>query len=357
MGLFFEFNMKLSVFVVLLLAAAVSAKVIRLPFTHRPRTQGYTDEVLAIDAMGKQGFYKDLTAPVGAGSASLPLTNNNELDYTLQLGIGTPPQTFTIDPDTGSSNLWVSTTACQGCGFMHSFNASASSTYSNLHKSFQITYGSGFVSGNVGQDDVTIAGLRVKNVQFGAVSSAQGFNGAGIDGLMGLAYSSISSDDMPPVFDDIVAQNLVSQNLFSMFLSSEVSQPGELIFGGFCAGTTSSSFFFQKIVEKEWYVIESKKLLVGPTTASKINEHVTVNSNCQGNSNNPDITIEFENGKITLSPDQYIVQLQNQGQTECILGIQGASLGPFQYIWGDVPMRVAKCVAFDRANSQIGFAI
>merc|ERR1711916_412836 len=92
-----------------------------------------------------------------------------------------------------------------------------------------------------GQDDVTIAGLRVKNVQFGAVSSAQGFNGAGIDGLMGLAYSSISSDDMPPVFDDIVAQNLVSQNLFSMFLSSEVSQPGELIFGGFCAGTTSSS--------------------------------------------------------------------------------------------------------------------
>merc|ERR1711916_419381 len=114
-----------------------------------------------------------------------------------------------------------------------------------------------------GQDDVTIAGLRVKNVQFGAVSSAQGFNGAGIDGLMGLAYSSISSDDMPPVFDDIV-----SQNLFSMFLSSEVSQPGELIFGGFCAGTTSSSFFFQKIVEKEWYVIESKKLLVGSTTVA-----------------------------------------------------------------------------------------
>merc|ERR1712065_121492 len=314
---------------------------------------GYTDEVLAIDAMGKQGFYKDLTAPVGAGSASLPLTNNNELDYTLQLGIGTPPQMFTIDPDTGSSNLWVSTTACQGCGFMHSFNASASSTYSNLHKSFQITYGSGFVSGNVGQDDVTIAGLRVKNVQFGAVSSAQGFNGAGIDGLMGLAYSSISSDDMPPVFDDIVAQNLVSQNFFST-----------------------------PIVEKEWYVVKNEKItvngdtvsggflgekgivdsgtslfIVPPAAASKINEKVSVNSNCQGNSNNPDIVVEFSNGKITLSPDQYIVKLQNQGQTECILGIQGAQLGPFSSIFGDVVMRAAKCVAFDRANSQIGFAI
>merc|ERR1711916_420942 len=177
-----------------------------------------------------------------------------------------------------------------------------------------------------------------------------GFNGAGIDGLMGLAYSSISSDDMPPVFDDIVAQNLVSQNLFSMFLSSEVSQPGELIFGGFCAGTTSSSFFFTPIVEKEWYVVKNEKItvngdtvsggflgekgivdsgtslfIVPPAAASKINEKVSVNSNCQGNSNNPDIVVEFSNGRITLSPDQYIVKLQNQGQTECILGIQGGT--------------------------------
>merc|ERR1711916_154217 len=172
------------------------------------------------------------------------------------------------------------------------------------------------------------------------------------------------------------AQNLVSQNLFSMFLSSEVSQPGELIFGGFCAGTTSSSFFFTPIVEKEWYVVKNEKItvngdtvsggflgekgivdsgtslfIVPPAAASKINEKVS------GNSNYPDIVVGFSNGKITLSPDQYIVKLQNQGQTECILGIQGATLGPFSSIFGDVVMRAAKCVAFDRANSQIGFAI
>lgn len=41
------------------------------------------------------------------------------------------------------------------------------------------------------------------------------------DGIMGLAYQSISSDSATPVFANMVSQGLVSENVFSVYLSSE----------------------------------------------------------------------------------------------------------------------------------------
>lgn len=39
------------------------------------------------------------------------------------------------------------------------------------------------------------------------------------DGILGLAFQSLASDNVVPVFDNMVSQKLVSQNLFSVYLS------------------------------------------------------------------------------------------------------------------------------------------
>ena len=39
------------------------------------------------------------------------------------------------------------------------------------------------------------------------------------DGILGLAFQSIASDNVVPVFDMMVQQNLVSQQMFSVYLS------------------------------------------------------------------------------------------------------------------------------------------
>lgn len=91
---------------------------------------------------------------------------------------------------------------------------------------FNITYGSGSVSGFVGNDTVDIAGLKAERALFGQVTSISGisFLAAKFDGIFGMAWPSMSVVGMPLIFDILYQQGKIANNSFSMFFTKNPGQ-------------------------------------------------------------------------------------------------------------------------------------
>lgn len=124
--------------------------------------------------------------------------------YFITASVGTPAQNFVLVPDTGSSNLWVYASNCLSvpCLTHATYNSKKSSTYVENGEKFDITYGSGGVHGTVAQDVVNFGGAEA-TMQFGVVKTVSGaaFYVSQLDGILGLAYGTISVDNLPTFVD------------------------------------------------------------------------------------------------------------------------------------------------------------
>src|SRR3989338_8082012 len=192
--------------------------------------ENYLNEIRSINGL-----------PRTAGTASVSLVDYEYAQYYGQISIGTPPQIFTVIFDTGSSNLWVPSSTCPksdvACQTHNRYNSSLSSTYVANGTLFEIQYGTGSGKGFISQDTVTLGGLKIKNQQFAEMTAEPGvvFVAARFDGICGFAFDSISEDHVTPVWYNIVNQGLVSQPIFSFWLSQSSTSGkngGELTLGG-----------------------------------------------------------------------------------------------------------------------------
>lgn len=84
--------------------------------------------------------------------------------WSGHITIGTPPQSFTVDCDTGSADLFLAGPDCTSstCNSHTKYDPAASSTANNEIQPFNDAYGGGdFVAGTVWSDTVGIVGLTV----------------------------------------------------------------------------------------------------------------------------------------------------------------------------------------------------
>jgi aspergillopepsin I len=139
-------------------------------------------------------------------------------------------QTFNLDFDTGSSDLWVFGQDAGVSG--HTLYQPGSDAQQLEGSTWSISYGDGSsASGNVYSDTVEIGGISVTGQAVEVADTAsQQFSSGAEDGLLGLAFSSINTVKPQPQktwFDSAVEQGLDA--VFAADL--QAGTPGKYDFG------------------------------------------------------------------------------------------------------------------------------
>ncbi|OSX63849.1 hypothetical protein POSPLADRAFT_1054482 [Postia placenta MAD-698-R-SB12] len=187
-------------------------------------------------------------------ASGMNLITNEDADSTFfgSLAVGTPPVSFDIILDTGSSDLWLASETTSGTSDIPNgittFNPSSSSTFKDLNKTFSITYDSGEAEGTLAQDTVQMAGFKVTSQTFATVNEvSNNVLSAPVSGLMGLAWQQIASSGATPFWEALASSNdTLTQPLFAFQLtrynndsSVQTLEPG----GTFTIGATNASLF------------------------------------------------------------------------------------------------------------------
>ncbi|KAK9833322.1 hypothetical protein WJX81_006416 [Elliptochloris bilobata] len=174
------------------------------------------------------------------GEEDIPLLDFLDAQYYGEIGLGTPPQFFSVVFDTGSSNLWVPSSECSflqlACDLHRKFYATKSGTYQGNGTDFAIQYGSGSLAGFFSMDTLSLGSLRIEGQTFAEATKEPGlaFIAAKFDGIMGLAFPEIAVGGARPPFHNAVDQGLVPAPVFSFWLNRNAPDAlgGELVLGG-----------------------------------------------------------------------------------------------------------------------------
>ncbi|ONK63041.1 uncharacterized protein A4U43_C07F10780 [Asparagus officinalis] len=200
----------------------------------------------------------------------ISLKNYMDAQYFGEIGIGTPPQTFVVIFDTGSSNIWVPSSKCYfslACYFHSKYRATKSSSHTEKGDKCKISYGSGTISGFFSEDHVQVGDLIVKDEIF-IEATREGsltFLLAKFDGIVGLGFPEISVGDVPPIWSSMLEQKLINEKVFSFWLNRNADETdgGELVFGGVDPKHYVGNHTYVPISRKGYWQFDMGDFLVG----------------------------------------------------------------------------------------------
>ncbi|XP_035238658.1 pepsin A-like [Anguilla anguilla] len=336
-----------------------------------------------------QKYPYDLASKYTNLMSNMPMYNYMDIEYVSVISIGTPPQSFRVLPDTGSANLWVPSIYCnsQACSNHNKFNPGLSSTFRALNTPVSVQYGTGSMTGFLGYDTVNVGGIADTNQMFGLSQTEPGtfLYYSPFDGIMGLAYPTISASSSTPVFDNMMNQGLVAEDVFSIYLTRDGATGSVVTFGGYDSSYYTGQINWVPVTVQGYWQIAIENVMVNgqvvactqgcpgivdsgtsliagpPSDISVIQQYIGATAtnnqysiNCQSMGSMPDVTFTINGMMYTLLPSAYVRQMNGQ----CTSGFQSMSMPTAQgdlWILGDVFIRQYYAV-FDRGNNRVGLA-
>jgi len=399
---------------VLLCLVGLSAALVRIPLTRTKSVRRqmaekgsleqyaelrHRDVVTTIfkqSAMHLFGLVQDTEEQIQKEKEEI-LRNYMDAQYYGTISIGTPAQNFTVIFDTGSSNLWVPSSKCPwtqiACLLHDKYHADRSKTYKKDGRAFNITYGSGSMTGFVSKDTVCISSVCAKGQEFAEATGLPGitFVAAKFDGILGMAYPTISVDKLEPVFNNFLDQKAIEQPVFAFYLDRNTADPtgGELTLGGTDQSKYTGPVTWAQITRKGYWQFKmdavrvagksaceggcqaiadtGTSLIAGPTAdVEKIQTAIGATPlirgeymvDCNKLSSMPNVSFVIQGRQFTLTPQQYVMKVSALGHSMCLSGFMGMDfperIGPL-WILGDVFIGPYYTI-FDFGKNRVGFA-
>ncbi|KAI8993687.1 aspartic peptidase domain-containing protein [Pilobolus umbonatus] len=316
-----------------------------------------------------------------------------DLEYLGEVGIGTPPQVFRMNFDTGSADVWVPSVFCtQVCGLHRRFNPQGSSSFSgDVNNTWTIRYGDGSsVLGYVGEDYIQIGDVRSPNETIGLVTyeSFKFTNDRYMDGIFGLAFPSLSfTKRNTTVAEQMYDQGLIDSPTVSFYLNND---GGKVSFGEIDSAYYTGEIQYIPTTQKQYWEVNINSIRVNgsdiPGSAQSalvdtgttliilpVDVSDTIHANipnavyrpsfgwllpCAFADDQSDNAVDFFIGNIQLSiPYHSLVRtVRASNETDeplCLSGIAGAETT--QSILGDTFLKVYFTV-FNYRTASIGFA-
>ncbi|KAJ5488535.1 aspartic-type endopeptidase opsB [Penicillium diatomitis] len=171
---------------------------------------------------------------------STELINQHNIQYLVNITVGSPGQSVMLSIDTGSSDMWVNvpnSKYCEGdgapCAEGGVFDPKKSSTYKKFDYDIKATYVAGMLAkGPYGTDKVEIGGVTVKKAEFAVADESH--NDYGILGI-GYKASTYASYALQREYANLpqalVDSGAIKSAAYSVWLN-KVNNVGNLLFGG-----------------------------------------------------------------------------------------------------------------------------
>lgn len=322
----------------------------------------------------------------------VPLSNYMNAQYFAEISLGTPPQNFKVILDTGSSNLWVPSAECTSLAcYLHSkYDHDSSTSYKPNGSEFSIQYGSGSMEGYVSQDTLQIGDLVIEGQDFAEATSEPGISFAfgKFDGILGLAYDTISVNKIVPPVYNAIKQDLLEKPLFSFYLGENSDGKGDdsqATFGGFDESKFEGDITWLPVRRKAYWEVKLEGLGLGDQfseleshgaaidtgtslitlpsgLAEIINSEIGAKKgwtgqytlDCASRANLPDLTFQLGGHNFTISPYDYTLEVSGS----CISAITPMDfpepVGPLAII-GDAFLRKYYSI-YDLKHDAVGLA-
>lgn len=322
------------------------------------------------------------------GGASLLQTQIvHKTAYWGAMTIGTPPQEFKVIFDTGSGNLIVPSSECNGAGCKphHKYTKSASNTAQavtneNGESSSEITFGTGQISGDFFKDQMCIGENMCLEGNFIAATqeSTEPFQEIPFDGIMGLGFKDLSMGAGFNIVDDLQAKGNLPGGQFSFYLTD--GGDSEVTFGGYRPEYLASDIVYAPVKVESWWQVgmddicfnnvpqklcdgdcevavdTGTSMLAGPSDlVDKLSNKVNVKDDCSNFDELPNLGFQMGDKVLNLKPDDYV----DRDGSSCSFSLMALDVPPPKgpvFIFGDPFLRRFVTI-FDRAKSRVGFAV